>query len=326
MVIYRVMEIVVSLNETYLMPATVMLCSLYENNTTELIRVHVLLKEKNEKCISILEEITRQYAQVIRFYEVGERLPLDLPLGMRCQNDYITIESYYRLFVAEILPPTIDKVLYLDCDIIICKDISDLWRCEVKDVAIAAAPTTYYNSVHVANRLGYDVHKGYFNAGVLLINLKYWRGHQAKQKFMSYIQKNSTQLYSHDQDVLNYVWQDEKAEIPIKFNLVTSLLFKDKYREICFLFDEEIRQAFDNPTIIHYTEDKPWYKNCVHPLRRYFEEYKNKTIWKDVPLKRKRIKLITRLKQLVLCVIRKEWSYYVSNYDDYYRKHIYVGS
>ena len=106
------MEIVISLNDKYLLPATVMLCSLYENNKSEKIRVHALKESFNENSMATLNSITEKYGQEILYYEAKDYLPANLPIGLRHQNGYITVESYYRLFVASILPSTIDKVLY----------------------------------------------------------------------------------------------------------------------------------------------------------------------------------------------------------------------
>lgn len=114
------------------------------------------------------------------------------------------------MFAPELLPKDIDRVLYLDCDIIVDGDVSKMYFSEIKD--ISAIVTTDFMSIQAGNpkRLGYDERHGYFNSGMMLINISYWREHDILQRSINYIKENSEILFLYDQDVLNYVLHDSK--------------------------------------------------------------------------------------------------------------------
>lgn len=311
------MEIVISVNSIYVMPATVMLCSLFENNQESHIRIHALLGDNEEQSRESIEKIVNKYGKEVLFYHMMDYPLPDFPLDF---TDYITKESYYRLYITEILPASIDKVLYLDSDLIVCNIITDLWNQDVTGVAVAAVPGVTKANAQPADRLGYDVNKGYFNAGVLLINLKYWRENHLWEQFVKFIRENKGKLVYHDQDVLNYVLQDSKKDLPVRYNLERAKLFKDCY---CLKNspESEIEQAFYNPVIIHYTaKDKPWFSNCKHPMKNYFEHYRQLTEWKDAPLGKRTDKLYRRILFHIACIIRREKSFYESFFDVKYRK------
>lgn len=268
------MNIVICLNKGYLMPTTVMLCSLFENNKGEQICVHALLGEGGEMCISPLKALAEKYCQVIEFHHVDMQTLPYLPVKCKGQNSYITIEAYLRLFLCDYLPEDIDKVLYLDGDMIICQNISELWEWDLGEAAVGAVPGFKGFDVHYINNLGYDVRYGYFNSGVLLVNLKLWREECVKDIFLSYLRDGSHSLLYHDQDVLNAVFYNKKIELPIKYNLTTGLLFKDRFHSISCSYYHEIKEAFNDPVIIHYAGPyKPWFSNIHTPLKSYFEKY-----------------------------------------------------
>ena len=135
------------------------------------------------------------------------------------------------------------------------------------------------------NRLRYSPTKLYFNSGVILINLYYWRKHGVLKKFLGYISNCRDRIVSHDQDVLNVVFQDEKILLPLKYNLQEGFLLK-KRRFYYWDYEDEFLSAIKNPAILHYTVFKPWQKICKHPRKYLFFEYVNQTIWKGFKLKK----------------------------------------
>ena len=314
------MDIVISINKQYLMPAGVMLCSLFENNKEEKIIVHVLLGEGGDLCVKPLEEMTDKYHQTTRFYDMKDIWTDDFPVGLSFQEPFITKEAYFRLFVMNVLPKTLDKVLYLDVDMVICGSVRELWDTDISEVAVGAVPDCFHHDVHETNRIGYEVGLGIFNSGVLLINLTYWRQHQVMKDFVAYAKEAKDHLKYHDQDVLNYVFRHSKKELPIRFNLQTIHMYHDRFRYLHFRLIEEVKEAFLHPVIIHYTgPDKPWYSNAYHPLKAYFEKYRQLTPWKDEPLTRLQIPLKRRLRNLLVCIRRRDMHFHASYFDPYFR-------
>ena len=314
------MDIVICINEQYLMPAGVMLCSLFENNKEEQITIHALLGEGGDKCVKPLEEMTANYHQTIRFYDMKDVRTDDFPVGLSFQEPFITKEAYFRLFVMDVLPQDLEKVLYLDVDMVICDSIRELWDTDISEVAVGAVPDCFHHDVHETNRIGYEVGLGIFNSGVLLINLNYWRQHQVMKDFVAYAKEAKDHLKYHDQDVLNYVFRHCKKELPIRFNLQTIHMYHDRFRYLHFRLIEEVKEAFLHPVVIHYTgPEKPWYSNAYHPLKAYFDKYRQLTPWKDEPLTRLHIPLKQRLRNLLVCIRRRDMHFHASYFDPYFR-------
>ena len=225
------MDIVIAFNERFVMPAGVMLCSLFENNKKEDIHIHALLS-KNATFVQPICDIVKQYGGQLHCYDMSSLNLPSLPFDLPNQRSNITAECYYRLFVSEIIPTNIDKVLYLDCDIIIEDSLNDLWNEDISNYAVGAIPDFENNNVKISSRLGYDVGDGYFNSGVLLINMKYWREHRVTNLFLDFAKTHLNELNFHDQDILNHEFHQLKKELPIKYNFQTTFLFKNGLRNI----------------------------------------------------------------------------------------------
>ena len=314
------MDIVICINKQYLMPAGVMLCSLFENNKEEQITIHAMLGEDGDQCMKPLQEMTERYHQTIRFYDMKDVRTDDFPVGLYFQEPFITKEAYFRLFVMDVLPQSLEKVLYLDVDMVICGSIRELWDMDISDVAVGVVPDCFHQDIHETNRIGYEVSLGIFNSGVLLINLNYWREHDVMKEFVAYAKEAKDHLKYHDQDVLNYVFRHSKKELPIRFNLQTIHMYYDRFRYLHFRLIEEVKEAFRHPVIIHYTgPEKPWYSNAYHPLKSYFEKYRQLTPWKNDTLKWMHIPLKKRLRNLLVCIRRRDMHFHASYFDPYFR-------
>lgn len=279
------MEIVCSTDSCYVMQTGIMLTSLFENNREADIRVHVLHNGIDSNSITLIERIASDYGQKITFCLVDESLFSAFPIGRDGQNTHVgtSYATYYRLFLSELLPNDINRVLYLDGDIIVMDSLNELWATDMHDKAIAAVPDSYNNKIEHYNRLRYPQQLGYFNAGVLLINLDYWRTNNVVSAFCQYASARPDSLYCHDQDILNYVFRDCKIVLPLRYNMLNEYWFKTRHSVVSWEFDNQIHYGQQHPAIIHFTGlPKPWFSNCHHPMKPEFEHYRAMTPWRDV--------------------------------------------
>lgn len=265
-----------------IMPAGVLLQSICMNNKDENIIFHVVADESVTKVEQKdLEDIVMKHTgKSIYFHYVDSDGFRKLPsLGT---FGTVTQASYYRLALADILPDAVEKVLYMDCDIIVRGSLSSLWKTELTDYALAAVHDPQESDMERYARLGYDSKDGYFNAGVLLINLDYWRSHSSRKLFDDYMQNHRKDILFHDQDVLNAVFHDKWFRLPVKFNLMSGFLWKGQYyHDKRFL--PEVEEARKYPVIVHFTGDKPWeYRLYPNPYSSTFYKYQEHTKWKHV--------------------------------------------
>jgi lipopolysaccharide biosynthesis glycosyltransferase len=143
---------------------------------------------------------------------------------------------------------------------------------------------------------------GYFNAGVLLINLRYWREHNVIERFCEYIMTNYNSIHLQDQDVLNYVFREEKYMLPYKYNYQQNLVTKKYY----YYNINAVLEACKDPIVLHFSGyNKPWnsYKATYNPYNSSFYKYQNQTIWKGLTIDRRSLKL--KVKNHVAKVLRK---------------------
>lgn len=261
------MHLVCSIDNNYVQHCCVMLTSFFENNKGDGHSVHLLtegLSEENRTCIQNLVE---SYNGSFSYYFVDHDILASFPIK---EEDHLTIATYYRLFMADILPLNLDKVIYLDCDIVINDSVRELWDTSLSGYALAAIEEQGCSMPDVYKRLDYDAKYGYFNAGVLLVNLTYWREYSLTKKFFEYVAQNSMKLKSHDQDVLNALLHDKCLHVSYQWNVEEAFYHYSVIKRLNFC--PELLFVLRHPKILHYTwKPKPWEPSCKHPFRiNYF--------------------------------------------------------
>lgn len=266
------MNIAVSINQAFIRYLYVMLVSLFENNRRQNLCVWLMSADLTDAQVYIFEELAQSYGQELRFIRIGEELfPKDLPF-----TEQITIETYFRLALPDLLPDELERVLYLDADIIINQPLDEFYfrdfegksLCVCRDVTAASAAhiSTSPMFAELQEKPGFT----YFNAGVLLMNLKKLREKVTLEYFVQQALRLKDHLTYHDQDLLNYlfygdvIYADEK-----RFNLII--------RPACnsgFTY-EEIK---DMAAILHYAGPKPWrHEEVRYELERFWWEYAKMT-------------------------------------------------
>lgn len=134
---------------------------------------------------------------------------------------HFSIVTYYRLFIASLFPQY-DKVVYLDCDLVVLGDISELYNTELGDNILGAAPEQFVQNtkefrLYAEKALGVDP-DGYVNAGVLLMNLKEFRKCKIEEKFIKLITEYDFDLLDPDQAYLNYLCLGKIHVLPNGWN------------------------------------------------------------------------------------------------------------
>ena len=278
------MHIAICLDKDYVIPTGVLMYSACVNNQDMDIVFHILIDESvTEKEQQDLRDIINKFeGKRVIFYPIKSMTALSFPLIKK----HLTRAAYYRLFLSDILPSTIEKVLYLDGDIIVRHSLLPLWNTDITNYAAGAVMDVCDGDIKIYNRLRYPYRKGYFNSGVLLINLRYWRDNNIVTEFTEYLNAYPERIMQEDQDVMNVVLQDKKLKLPVKYNLQTAFLTNDPFWDY-WKYESEVKMGIDDPVIVHYTSKwKPWYANLPfpHPYRNTFLKYQCQTKWKNCSL------------------------------------------
>jgi lipopolysaccharide biosynthesis glycosyltransferase len=145
-----------------------------------------------------------------------------------------------------------------------------------------------YHEIEDANRLGYPVEYGYFKAGVLLVNMDYWRVHNISAKLVNYLTVNYENVLMHDQDALNAILYNKAFVLSCKWNMLHFFFYPDS-RTINGTFEGRVINTYSdykkqliynrrNPIVIHFvSKPKPWQEGCVHPYVKEYYNYAKKT-------------------------------------------------
>lgn len=286
------MDILACADKNYVMPCGVMMRSVCENNKNEQLVFHLIIDESvDEDCKNKLKECLTEEATLLFYYFDSSKLS-KYALG---EDIHLTVAAYYRLFVCDILPQNISRILYLDCDLVVRHSLAPLWNIDLNNKALGAVTDMAEGRIERYARLGYPKEIGYFNSGVLLINLDYWREHQLQEVFVKYMENNISILYQHDQDVLNVICRECKVHLPFIYNSQDGFGYNRAYFDVK-KYANELPEALTKPVILHFTANKPWEKECDHPYKNEFFKYQKLTPWKDMSLVSAKVPLTKKQK------------------------------
>ena len=270
------MDLLFTFDNNYTQHAGVTINSFLVNNPGEH-TIYIITDYISDENLSLLSDVCRDSGSRIIIKHVNEQTAKRFPVGEGTINPDLTIATYFRLFATEVIPADVEKILYLDCDMIIDDSLQPLWDSEFQEgkciIGLEELPTL---AAEGCRRLQYPVESSYFNAGVLLINLKLMR---TVYKLDDAIQFTLTHtIRYHDQDVLNGLLRDRKQFMDLRYNvmdtyLIRGMVFPPRY--------QNQREAIFHPAIIHYTGDvKPWHKESRNPYTYKYYEYLQQTPWK----------------------------------------------
>jgi len=204
----------------------------------------------------------------IDFVEIDPELFVSVPLN----RSYISLNTYYRLVIHKVLP-NVNKVIYLDSDMICLDDIAKLWLEPLEGKCIGASLDE--GGVLQSRRLLLGADNNYFNAGMIVFDLQRIR-EKYEDVFIDYMINfyiNNREISLQDQDILNITFKNETKILPLKWN-VNSRMFTANDLERKYSPNQE-SEAVQDIGILHFTDRrKPWTLTCVHPLKDYYWGYR----------------------------------------------------
>lgn len=283
------------------------------NVTSDDVMMYLLHNGLKDNTVKRLQKIADRYNVRLKFLEIDLEILKDCPTNEKIH--YGNIMMYARLLLSSMLPD-LDKVIYLDCDLVVCKDLKSLWETDVNDVAVAMAPDLLCQDKETLSRLG--INNNYLNSGVIVMNLDYWRKHDVQNKLLSYIINKGNELKYNDQDALNAILQDERRQLPVKYN-VTPYYFKRNLDNYPKEMHEEIRDARIDPVVFHYLGPvKPWSLGCYLPGKQLFKKYQKASGWRHCTIKKHVLKRIVYT--LFPIIKKKGWEdkTYIEGWNSFY--------
>ena len=262
------MNLLFVIDDGYVEQLKVTLFSIKQAMKDQSMTVYLMQKQLLTKHAE-LEEYCQRLGYLYHPIVVGDDVFKDAPTTDRYPD---TI--YYRLLAHEFLPEDLERILYLDADILCLNGFTDLYQMPMEEALYAAAShNSDRNILEFVNKLrlqNFEMESSYFNTGVLLLNLEKIRETVERQAILDYIAKNKAILILPDQDVLNGLYANRVLALPdeiYNYDARYSLLYQARSSN-----QWDLDWVIDNTVFLHFAgRDKPWKPNYT---TRYAGLYK----------------------------------------------------
>jgi lipopolysaccharide biosynthesis glycosyltransferase len=250
----------------------VALISLLSNNPRQTFDIIVVSREEfgtsGDRLMKSLESFQNFSIHFILF-----RPPSDLNLPVRA---HYSIDNYSRLWVADFFPASVERVLYLDCDLIVLGEIRGLYDSDLGGNLLGAVSipgSTRCELLQIPKGFGY------FNSGVLVIDLRQWRETRAAAELIRYVFVNPEKLIDADQDALNACFFSRRKPLSYIWNVISPFYFE--YHPLG-IDDTTVNQIRRDACIVHFNgASKPWSYMSRHPHREDYLRYLRLSAWRD---------------------------------------------
>lgn len=237
------------------------------NNPTKNFNFHIMAKDLSTTNKKQFEQLAQLYSINIYIYEINIDTLAKLPT-----QTHLPIATYFR-FILPLILDNVDKLFYIDADIICLQNADDLFSINLKDNIIGAVPDLPWMNTKRNKALNLQNHI-YFNAGMLIINIAKWNNFNTFAKVLQAIQNEPQKFRYLDQDALNLILTNHIQYLDTKFNCIDINSTEQK-----------------NIILLHFAaHPKPWNiafsisKICNEFNKNLYQYYENKTPWKNLPL------------------------------------------
>jgi lipopolysaccharide biosynthesis glycosyltransferase len=265
----------------YVIHSAAMLHSLLACHPRDSVTIHYLHgPEVTERTRSRLRKMVVENGGKVTFHEIPDSWCAGLPTV-----GFTRKATWYRIFLPELLPD-VPRVVYLDADVIVLESLAPLWEMDMASWLVAAV-TNVTDPAYADHprALGITDPQGYFNAGVLVLNLDLMRHEDSTRKLREYGTSHADQLVWRDQDALNVVLGTKRVALHPRWNCMNSIMVFPQSVDV--LGREAVAKARSNPAIRHFEGPglyKPWHYLCQREWRDLYRHHRKATPWPHVRL------------------------------------------
>jgi len=268
------MYLIFATDDNYSQHLAVTIQSLLDRHSDLSLRALIILIEVSEENTARLQKLCSTFPNLqVEFKKFSPDTYPDFPT-----YGHISWAAYARIFTAHLLDESIEKVLYLDCDLLICDDLRPLWNTDISEYALAGVENPMSDRREI---FGIPASSPYINTGVILMNLKWWREHDAIPQLVQYIRQNGSLLTLLDQDAINAVLHPYILRLPYRWNVFQP--FFEEHHDTMGISRREQKSLTTRPAIVHFTGFfKPWQYSTVHPYQSAYWQTLGKTPYSHV--------------------------------------------
>lgn len=227
--------------------ATMRSVCLFTHRRDELV-FHLLHRTLTNEHQTDLERIQAEFPVELRWYDLDQYAMFRDIASRMPENRRLSNIVYARLLIDRLVGSDVERILYLDCDMLVRDDISLLFNVDLGGHSIAAVRDTSGAFITgqrdlLKNRDIFDPADPYFNAGLVLIDIGRWREADIVRHLEEAYASGVMQRIYYDQDLLNLIFRRKWLNLPWRWNVIDA---------------RPMHEGLD-PAIAHYTgEAKPW--------------------------------------------------------------------
>lgn len=315
------LNIVLHSSDLFSAVLAVSMVSILENNKNEnsinfYIIEHGISASHQKKIKEMVDGYPNAHLSFIPMPDINK----DFGLGLKMIKSIWLFDSYCRLFLGSLLPDSVERVLYLDCDTLCNGRLREFYDIDFENNYAAGVIDCLSDGYY--ELFDMDGDSRYCNSGMLLFNLKKWREDNMEKAVTEYVKSKNGYVFFMEQSVVNVLLQNKIKIVHPKYNTYTLMVAfsHGNLRRLrhCtrYYSDAEIDEAVLNPVIVHltngfYVKGRPWIEGNKHPFRHLYMKYRSLTPWKEEPLfsdksnwKQKAITTIVNvLPQNIMCSI-----------------------
>ena len=254
------------------------IASVLENHPHRIVHIHLIAEGVDPKDLAKLRLAIGAHNGLLYLYTP----PADAAQRFRVHSSpRLSTAAYYRCFLADLLPRELERVLYLDGDVIVRKPLDAFYDRPLGNWAVAAVKDYGNITAKDFERLHIPEAHGYFNSGVLLLALEQWRKDDVLAQCTAYFAAHPERIVYDDQDLLNAVLSGKVDFVAPTWN-AQDFFFRKRFAPAeAALSEAEFAELLTDPAVVHFTRvPKPWHWKCTHPFRKDYLRYLKSTPWR----------------------------------------------
>ncbi len=268
------MNLLITIDENYLFPCKIMLHSFFASNPNEHdVSVYLLHSNLSSNKLNELQQCCANYKMEFIPIKVDPVLFENAPSNRRYPK-----EMYYRLLSPLILPRELERVLYLDPDILIINSLKPLWDMNLCGRTFAAASHTGLTEMaNDLNNVRLNTEHEYFNTGVMLIDLEAARKNVKAEDIFECVNEHEKELILPDQDVFNILYG--KQTLPID-DVVWNYDVRNYSKYVIRSTGKhDMNWVIQNTVVLHFCgKNKPWNEDYKNPFGILYRHYMNLSV------------------------------------------------
>ncbi|MCD7946565.1 MAG: glycosyltransferase family 8 protein [Clostridiales bacterium] len=262
------MVLLTTLNENYLPQLQVLLTSVLLNNPGERFQLYLIHRSFSAQRLAELDSQCQRWNVEMFPVHVDETIFVNAPVTRQYPQ-----EMYYRLLAPKLLPETLDRILYLDPDILVINSIRPLWELDLEGNLFAAAAHTGKTEIaNDVNRIRLQMENEYYNSGVLLIDLARGREEIDPEQIFQYAEAHPKELILPDQDILNVLFGDRIK--PLDDYIWNYDARKYSSYQFHSYGESDVSWVMEHTAILHFCgKAKPWKPLYRHRFGVLYKHY-----------------------------------------------------